>query len=155
MSLEELAGWLDGIEPKISTLPLELGVGAIGLAVGGVFATGLPPGTTILPWQCGHCTVLPALAFKTRQAFPQLEHATKIVSGLLAGDAGALLVLVGGVGGFAAAGLGRAAAGFGVVTGAAEAFAAGTSLIAWHDGQRAFFPAAESATCNVLLQAEH
>lgn len=106
-------------------------MGAMGLAVGGDLATGLPPGTTIFPLQCGHCTVLPALAFKTRQAFPQLEHATKIVSGLLAGLAGALLVLVGGVGGFGAAGLGEAAAaGLGGVTGAAGAFAAGTSLIA-------------------------
>jgi|GEM_PF-3518453 hypothetical protein len=138
MSLEELAGWLVGTEPKMSTLPLELGAGAIGLAVGGVLATGLPPGTTIFPLQCGHCTVLPALAFNTRHAFPQLEQATKSVSGLLAGVAGALLLLGGvedalaaGVAGFGAAGLGGIdAAGFGGVTGAAEAFAAGTSLIA-------------------------
>lgn len=54
MSLDELDEELVGTEPKISTLPLEagLGVGTIGLAVGiGALGVGFPPGTTIFPWQ--------------------------------------------------------------------------------------------------------
>ncbi len=130
--MEEVDEELEGTEPKISTLPLEagLGVGAIGLAVGtiglavgiGALGAGFPPGTTIFPLQPGHKTVLPARDFITRLALPQFEQATNIVSGLL--DDG-LFDDVFGAADAPEAGFGTELVG---ATGAAGPVATGTSL---------------------------